>query len=96
MLLQTPDLLVSKEFYIHVRYHDFGNVYAAKTAFQVYIEPGSYEVKPETIGADDQQIDRMFANHELEWSTRRRGSTVLVGLLVWMQDITDNEGESRP
>lgn len=48
---------------------------------QVYVKPGSYKIGPQTIGANE-QIDPKFQNNELEWSTKERGSIILYGLLI--------------
>ena len=61
---------------------DTGKIYKFRTVFQVLIKPGSYSVGKETIGAGDQVIDSEFDNSEIEWSTKRYGSTVLYGLLI--------------
>ena len=49
------------------------------------IRPDSYDVTDQTIGAKN-QIDPKLPNSQLEWSTKRRGVTVLVGLLVKVED----------
>ena len=61
-----------------------------RVAFQVRIKPGTYDVGPETIGAGRKPIDPRFSNIELEWSTKRRGVTVLTGLLVKMEEMAWN------
>ncbi|XP_077985932.1 neuralized-like protein 4 [Glandiceps talaboti] len=58
-----------------------GKAYKTKVVFQVLIEPSTYSVIPETIGAAS-QIDPLFDNDEIEWSTKRRGVVILYGLLV--------------
>ena len=58
-------------------------------AFQVRIKPGAYDVGPETIGAGSRRIDPRIPNSELEWSTKRRGVTFLVGLLVKVEGMGD-------
>ena len=62
-------------------------------SLQVRIEPGTYrdDVDPETIGARKRtvKIDPRFSNDELEWSTKRRGVTFLVGLLVKVEGMGD-------
>ena len=45
------------------------------------IEPGKYDVSRHTVGISG-DIDPMFPNSQLEWSTKRRGVSMLVGLLV--------------
>ena len=57
-----------------------------KVAFQIRIQPATYDVGPETIGSRF-QIDPKFPNSQLEWSTKRRGVTVLVGLLVQVSGV---------
>ena len=56
-------------------------------AFQVRLKPETYYVGSETIGAGRKAIDPRFPNAELEWSTKRRGVTVLVGLLVKVEGM---------
>ena len=51
------------------------------------IKPDSYDVTDQTIGAE-RQIDPKIPNSELEWATKRRGVTILVGLLVKIEDPT--------
>ena len=53
-------------------------------ALQVRIQPDAYTVGPQTIGSRV-EIDPKFPNSRLEWATKRRGVTVLVGLLVRME-----------
>jgi len=57
-----------------------------RVALQVRIEPGKYKIGPQTIGAI-YEIDPLFKNEELEWSTKRRGVAMLVGLLVKVEDV---------
>lgn len=59
--------------------------FTAKTVLQLRINPDSYEVGPETIGAT-KKIDPQFSNEELEWSTKERGAIILYGLLVKLDD----------
>lgn len=67
-------------------YHDpvTHHSYKAKVLLQVRIEPESYTVGPQTVGATS-QIDPHFTNDELEWSTDRRKVTVIYGVLVKLQ-----------
>ena len=58
--------------------------YKAKVLLQVRIEPGSYNVGPETVRATS-QIDPLFSNNELEWSTKSRGVVIIYGVLVKLQ-----------
>ena len=53
----------------------------AKAVLQLCINPESYQVGPQTIGATS-EIDPKFSNQELEWSTKQRGSIIHYGLLV--------------
>ena len=55
-------------------------------AFQVRIKPGCYDVSQQTIGAKT-DIDPLFSNSELEWSTKRRHAAMLVGLLVKIEGV---------
>ncbi|XP_013418417.1 neuralized-like protein 4 [Lingula anatina] len=59
--------------------------YVARVAFQICIRPDSYVVGDQTIGALS-QIDPKFDNQEIEWATEERGSTVLYGLLVKLEE----------
>ncbi|XP_013389393.1 uncharacterized protein LOC106158081 isoform X1 [Lingula anatina] len=62
-----------------------GKTYVARVALQVYIRPGSYDVGDQTIG-ETKPIDPKFDNQEIEWSTKERGSTILYGLLVKLEE----------
>ena len=68
-----------------------GGTCRARVAFQVRIRPDSYEVGPRTVGSD--KIDPKIHDNELEWFTKRRCVTVLVGLLVKIEGL---EEVSRP
>ncbi|XP_077977708.1 neuralized-like protein 4 [Glandiceps talaboti] len=59
-------------------------VYSVRIVFQVWVNPMSYTVGPETIGAKH-EIDPKFNNQELEWFTKQRGSIIMYGLLVNME-----------
>ena len=54
------------------------------------VKPGSYDIGPETIGAGQRSVDPRFPNKELEWATKRRGVTFLVGLLVKVEGMGDD------
>ena len=58
----------------------------ARVALQLRILPGSYNIAPETVLTRDQKatvtMDPKIKNEELEWSTKQRGATIPVGLLV--------------
>ena len=56
--------------------------YKCRTVFQVLIQPGSYSVGKETIGAGEEVIDSEFDNSEMEWSTKEYGTIILYGLLI--------------
>ncbi|XP_070554676.1 neuralized-like protein 4 [Ptychodera flava] len=56
-------------------------IYEAKVVFQVYVNPSSYKVGPETIG-EKSRIDPHFSNKEIEWFTKERGSVIPYGLLI--------------
>lgn len=59
--------------------------YKAKVALQVLIKPDSYDVGEQTMGlATD--IDPKFSNQEIEWSTNQRGSTILFGLMLKLEN----------
>ena len=59
-----------------------GKRYEARYVFQVYVKPGSYEVKSETIRAGSRRIDPEIPNSEMEWITDMEGGHVLTGLLI--------------
>ncbi|KAL9975190.1 hypothetical protein ACROYT_G012319 [Oculina patagonica] len=59
--------------------------FAARTVLQLCINPDSYTVGPQTIGATT-EIDPHFSNEELEWSTKQRGAIILYGLLVKLDE----------
>ena len=58
-------------------------------AFQLRVKPGSYEVIPETVGARRKgvRLDPRFSNEEMEWATDWKGSFLLVGLLVKLENL---------
>ena len=53
----------------------------AKVVLQLYINPDGYQVGPQTIAATS-KIDPKFINQEIEWFTKERGSIILYGLFV--------------
>ncbi|XP_005104477.1 neuralized-like protein 4 [Aplysia californica] len=55
--------------------------YEARTAFQVWVKPGSYKVSPQ-YQEDKARVDPHFKNSEIDWVTKERGSTLLHALLV--------------
>ena len=59
--------------------------YTSKAVLQLWINPESYKVGPETIGATE-EIDPKLSNQEIEWSTKERGSIILYGLLVKLDE----------
>ncbi|PFX18848.1 Neuralized-like protein 4 [Stylophora pistillata] len=59
--------------------------YSTKAVLQLCINPDSYQVGPQTIGATA-EIDPKFSNQEIEWSTKERGSIILYGLLVKLDE----------
>ena len=59
--------------------------FSSKAVLQLCINPDSYQVGPETIGAIS-DIDPKFSNQEIEWSTKQRGSIILYGLLVKLDE----------
>ena len=61
---------------------DTGKIYKCRTVFQVLIKPHSYSVGRETIGAGEEFIDSEFDNSEIEWSTKKYGTTIMYGLLI--------------
>ena len=66
-----------------------GKNYIAQTVLQALINPNSYQVGKETVGATT-QIDPVFSNDELEWSTKQRGSIIIYGLLVRLTNTDDS------
>lgn len=56
--------------------------YEVKVVFQCRQKPGSFKVRPETVGAGNQQICRYTRNDQLEYYTERRNTVVPCGLLV--------------
>ena len=46
---------------------------------------GRYQVGPQTIAATS-EIDPKFSNQEIEWFTKKRGSIILYGLLVKLDE----------
>ncbi|XP_077984772.1 neuralized-like protein 4 [Glandiceps talaboti] len=58
--------------------------YEAKVVFQVCINPASYKVGPQTIGATS-ELDLKFSNQEIEWFTKERGCVIVYGLLVKLE-----------
>ena len=63
-------------------------IYNSQVAFQVLIAPGSYEVGQSTV-EEDYCFDPRFSNQEIEWATNQRGSIVLYGLLVKLEESKD-------
>lgn len=58
---------------------------SAKAVLQLCINPQSYQVGPQTIGATS-EIDPKFSNQEIEWSTKERGSIIVYALLVKLDE----------
>ncbi|XP_054716329.1 neuralized-like protein 4 [Uloborus diversus] len=56
-------------------------LYQAKAAFQVYVRPGSYTIRPPQIGPRE-PVDSHFSNSDLEWYTKEDGAIVLHSLLI--------------
>ena len=59
--------------------------YTSRIAFQVLIAPDKYKVGAQTIGARH-RVDPKFSNNELEWSTEQRGTIIVYGLLVRLEE----------
>ena len=53
----------------------------AKVVLQLYINPDSYQVGPQTIAATS-EIDPKFSNQEIEWFTKGRGSFFFTDCLL--------------
>ena len=68
-----------KFIYLCSSYRDYSGQrnHRVRVALQVRIKPGAYKTGRKTI-------------HELEWSTKRRGATILVGLLVKVQGFVSD------
>ena len=45
------------------------------------MKPGSYNIGPQTVGANE-QIDPKFSNTEVQWSTKEKGAIVLRAILI--------------
>ncbi|XP_068683146.1 neuralized-like protein 4 [Montipora foliosa] len=58
---------------------------SAKAVLQLCINPQSYQVGPQTIGATS-EIDSKFSNQEIEWPTKERGSIIVYALLVKLDE----------
>ena len=71
---------ISCEYYCF-RYNDWN----VQTVLQVCIQPGSYRVSEKTIKETD--IDPLFKDSELEWSTDTIGATSVYGILIRMEKI---------
>lgn len=54
---------------------------SARVVFQVCVKPGSYNIGPQTVGANE-QFDPKFSNTEVQWSTKEKGATILRALLI--------------
>ena len=82
--------MIAKQFHPDHRYTDPATkkLYSCKTAFQVRIKPGDYDVGPETVGArkKGETIDEHISNNELEWMTQTRGVIILYGVLLRMEE----------
>ena len=79
-----------KFIYLCSSYRDYSGQrnHLVRVAFQVRIKPGAYKKGGKTI--HDSQIDPKLSDQELEWSTKRRGATILVGLLVKVQGFVSD------
>ncbi|KAI0232663.1 SPRY domain-containing SOCS box protein 2 [Lamellibrachia satsuma] len=62
--------------------------YNSRVALQVLISPNCYQVGAQTTGAT-QLIDPNFSNQELEWSTVERGSVIVYGLLIRLDETQE-------
>ena len=63
--------------------------YDARVVLQIFIKPDSYQVGKETLGG--RVSDPLFPDSELDWSTERKESTIICGLLVSLE-ATDTKG----
>ena len=64
--------------------------YKGKVAFQVLVSPGSYEEGPTTLHNKGTTIDPKFDNSKIEWSTTERGSIIIYGLLIRLEEDNKN------
>jgi len=81
--LTSCQYVVTILFSLPFSYYDqmTATMYTATVLLQIRIKPGSYRIVSETVGATS-QIDRLFSNDELAWSTDWRESRVIYGVLV--------------
>eukprot|EP01084_Bolivina_argentea_P150932 263511_1 len=58
-------------------------------AFQLRVQPGSYKIGQETVGAAKSglKLDVNFSNNELEWYTKHNLGIVLHGLLLHIKEV---------
>ncbi|CAI7995544.1 Neuralized-like protein 4, partial [Geodia barretti] len=63
--------------------HETGKTYYVRTILQVRVKPDSYKKDRQTMGASG-EIDELFSNDEIEWSTNREGVHYIFGILVHM------------
>ncbi|XP_070554512.1 neuralized-like protein 4 [Ptychodera flava] len=85
-----------EEYATPSKFHDKedASVHKAQVAFQVYIQPDTYERGPETVGLKT-KLDPEFNNQELEWSTKRRGVILLAGVLVKLELLKKGKANKK-
>eukprot|EP00918_Siedleckia_nematoides_P108312 GHVU01236377.1.p1 GENE.GHVU01236377.1~~GHVU01236377.1.p1 ORF type:complete len:987 (-),score=102.67 GHVU01236377.1:334-3294(-) len=62
----------------------------ARVVFQGHIQPNSYTTSHQTTRKNDRNIDPLFHNAELEWSTKCRGVIILTAILVKLEPQDDD------
>lgn len=88
LFICLPRAFYANAKHVFSRYADqeTGTSYESRVAFQVLIAPGSYKEAKQTIGATT-HIDPIVGNEKLEWSTKVRGSTIIYGLLIRLDEV---------
>jgi hypothetical protein len=70
----------------YTRFEDSPTGARFKTAFQIRIADGQYDIGQETVGVTG-RIDPLFSNNAVEWYTLRIGAPVLHGLLIELDPV---------
>ena len=76
----SPSITYSN-FYTNVMYCD-GKQYCF--TLELRIQPGTYQIDQETIGAS-KQIDPHFSNNSIEWYTEQDHTHIFTGILIQEQ-----------
>ena len=76
-----------RHYFVTCRFRDreTKKEYKCKTAFQLRIQPSTYNIGPKTIKRS--KIDQYISDTVLEWSTKNKDSVMLTGLLVRMDEV---------